>query len=549
MSSRSNRVYLLPWSGKTEVATEMVRRHYPETDIELIDPREFRELGWKGQMRRLRSLRGKAFIFFVQTHTQVWAKQLLAWSVLVHRARHTVLMDASGHVEKHSRASLSKVALLTAYSASIDVLVFLASALVLLYCRMFPIRRPFREGPWETDLAYLFPFIDRELAPGGAASHVRGFLRGAQKAGSAIDIYSAVPIPGPARRFTLLPKIRKHFVFIEAATLAYSFRYALQMRRELTGRRVGALYQRHGRFSFASALLVRWLRLPLILEYNSSEVWMAKFWDPARFMLWLRWCEQVVVDATSLFVVVSEPLKMELMAAGIEPERILVNPNAVDPEEFRPQCGGEQIRSQYGFRPGDVVIGFVGSFSYWHGVEVLQKAIENVYAHDNEPNVRFLLIGTGPLHEEIRQALSRYTDKGWVVFTGSLNHEAVPAHLDASDVLVSPHVPMPDGRPFFGSPTKLFEYMAIGKAIIASDLDQIGKVLRHNRTAWLVTPGDVAELSAAIEVLSRDPEMRRRLGNEARVDALASHTWELNATRVLQHLSIIPPKIQVTLGV
>jgi glycosyltransferase involved in cell wall biosynthesis len=114
-----------------------------------------------------------------------------------------------------------------------------------------------------------------------------------------------------------------------------------------------------------------------------------------------------------------------------------------------------------------------------------------------------------------------------------VSHHQVAAYLDASDILVSPHVPLPDGRPFFGSPTKLFEYMAMGKAIVASRLDQLAEVLKHNDTALLVNPGDVKQLMDAILLLSQDKRLRNKLGTRAREVAIAQHTWRNNVARVL----------------
>ena len=120
---------------------------------------------------------------------------------------------------------------------------------------------------------------------------------------------------------------------------------------------------------------------------------------------------------------------------------------------------------------------------------------------------------------------------------GSFPMNRVPAYLDAADVLVSPHVPMPDGQSFFGSPTKLFEYMAMGKAIIASRLDQIAEVLTHNETALLVTPGDKDELATAIALAAANPGLRARLGRSVREAAIARHTWKQNAANVLATLT------------
>src|SRR5262249_15333070 len=86
---------------------------------------------------------------------------------------------------------------------------------------------------------------------------------------------------------------------------------------------------------------------------------------------------------------------------------------------------------------------------------------------------------------------------------------------------------------FFGSPTKIFEYMAMGKGIVASRLGQIGEVLTNGETALLVEPGDVEALREAIVRLIQDRELREALGAKAREVAEREHTWTHNAQRVL----------------
>jgi glycosyltransferase involved in cell wall biosynthesis len=120
-----------------------------------------------------------------------------------------------------------------------------------------------------------------------------------------------------------------------------------------------------------------------------------------------------------------------------------------------------------------------------------------------------------------------------VIFTGAVGHERVPGLLDACDILVAPHVPLADGSEFFGSPTKIFEYMAMGKGIVASRLGQIGEVLVDGETALLVEPGDVEELREAIVKMIEDKELRHALGVKARQTAEKEHTWTHNAQRVL----------------
>ena len=148
-----------------------------------------------------------------------------------------------------------------------------------------------------------------------------------------------------------------------------------------------------------------------------------------------------------------------------------------------------------------------------------------------------MLIGNGPLHAELQANLSAFETPGEVIFTGAIPHDQVPTYLDAADILVSPHVAMPDGKPFFGSPTKLFEYMAMSKAIIASNLDQLAQVLKHEQTALLITPGNSKELENAIVRLANNPELRLSLGRAARAVAIAKHTWQENASRVLSRVA------------
>src|SRR6185503_3084025 len=155
-----------------------------------------------------------------------------------------------------------------------------------------------------------------------------------------------------------------------------------------------------------------------------------------------------------------------------------------------------------------------------HGVLVLAEAIAQL---PEEANCHFLLIGEGSLKPNVEKIVRERGSASRVTFTGRLSHRQVPAYLDACDILVSPHVPMEDGSDFFGSPTKLFEYMAMAKPIVASRLGQIADVLENGRNGCLIEPGNVDELVAAILRLSSNESERERLGEQARQDAIANY--------------------------
>ncbi len=235
-------------------------------------------------------------------------------------------------------------------------------------------------------------------------------------------------------------------------------------------------------------------------------------------------------------IVVSEVLREELAGRGISADRIRVNPNGVDPDYFYPGRAREAGRKNLNVAPDEVLIGFAGSFSLWHGIEILERAIVRLLSDPSPGRLRFVLVGNGLLHGEMRSALAAHEKTGRVIFTGSLASDKVVEYLDASDILVSPHIPMPDGSRFFGSPTKLFEYMAMGKGIVASRLEQLAEVLEHDRTAWLVTPGDVEELAEAMRSLALNPAKREAMGMAARCAAVERHSWARNVSWALSDL-------------
>ena len=152
----------------------------------------------------------------------------------------------------------------------------------------------------------------------------------------------------------------------------------------------------------------------------------------------------------------------------------------------------------------------------------------------------------------MRKLLNDELGAPFVTLAGTRPQVETPRTLAASDILLSPHVPNPDGTPFFGSPTKLFEYMAMRKPIVASDLDQVGWVLKgwrpgeeppakgapgRTRAAVLVEPGDVESLIAGLRRAIELPLAEREaLGAEARRLVLEAFTWDRNVAAVLARL-------------
>src|SRR5262249_40643845 len=162
-----------------------------------------------------------------------------------------------------------------------------------------------------------------------------------------------------------------------------------------------------------------------------------------------------------------------------------------------------------------------------HGVKLLPELIDAV------PGARWLLIGDGGLMREVRSEIERRGLSDRTLLSGVVEHRRALELLACCDVCVSPHVPNPDGTPFFGSPTKIFEYMGLGKPIVASDLNQIGEVIEHERSGLLCPPGDVEAAAAAVRRLLDDASLRRQLGAGALERASVQYTWAAHMQRVL----------------
>jgi glycosyltransferase involved in cell wall biosynthesis len=289
------------------------------------------------------------------------------------------------------------------------------------------------------------------------------------------------------------------------------------------------IYQRYSRFNWAGAAISYLLGIPLLLEYNGSEVWLGRNWDGVSLLWLVELFERLNLSAAQYIFVVSAVERENLLRMGVPESKIQVNPNGVNIDVFKPGQGGKEVRNKLNI-DHKVVAGFAGTFCPWHGIPVLIEAITRLPL---SKNCHFLLIGEGSMKAEVEEMVKLKGCADRITFTGRLKYQDMPAYLDACDILISPHVPMEDGSEFFGSPTKIFEYMAMARPIIASHLGQMGEVLKDQSNGLLLTPRNVEELVMAITQLADDAPMRNRLGAQARQDAINNHTWVRNAQTVI----------------
>ena len=388
---------------------------------------------------------------------------------------------------------------------------------------------------------YLRTDLSFGIRAGGSVGHTAGVLNNLEHfTGPPVLITTDdIPTLDPRIEVVTVAPSDAYWNFRELPAFVLNAPFERVVRRVADERRVSFLYQRYSLSNYTGVAVSRALGVPLVLEFNGSEVWVSRHWGrPLKYDALSTRIETLNLRAADLIVVVSEPIAADLRRMGIAAERVLVNPNGVDPTMYRPDVDGEKVRRAYRL-DGRFVIGFIGTFGPWHGAEVLARAYVQLRQRHPELRdaVRLLMIGDGARTAATRAILVSGGALDATAFTGLVPQDDGPEHLAAADLLVSPHVTNPDGTPFFGSPTKLFEYMAMGRPIVASDLEQIGQTLEHGRTAWLVPPGDVEALADAMARLASDAAARRALGAAARQQAVARHTWREHTRRIVDRIA------------
>jgi len=386
------------------------------------------------------------------------------------------------------------------------------------------------------------------LKAGGSVAHTVGVLNGMKNNRCKVNIVSNEKFLG-IKDFTykiINPlKLKPDWL----GELLYNFYARHLLKKSILFLKPDFIYHRYTGYTFFVTALAKRLNIPLILEFNSFDSWKLKYWERSnnafkkfiqQFILFriVKAIENFNLGRSSLIVTVSNPLRDDLLKMGFPKGKIMVIPNGFDPKKFNTklvtneQC--ESLKRELKVSNGKIIVGFSGTFGPWHGIPQLSEAIDKILKSYSSKSIHFLIIGDGSqLITKMKKALS---DLREITYTGMVPYSDVQRYLAVCDVLVSPHCIPTDGKEFFGSPTKIFEYMAMGKAIVASKLGQIGRVLENNKTAVLVEPGNVGQLIEGILKLVDNKELRLKLGRNARNEVLKKYTWDRNVKKLLNKL-------------
>ena len=359
-----------------------------------------------------------------------------------------------------------------------------------------------------------------------------------------------------AHRYTLLDAMgvrqfeveKRYFDGNDKSLLKANGDYFDQLLALMRGVAPNYIYERICLGSYVGAKLSQRLAVPYIVEYNGSEISMKRTFESSGYEdedIYLK-AEELAFAQATVISVVSETIRQDLIARGVDPDKIVTIPNGADPEIYAPPTRNVRaaIRNELGFRPDHRVIGFSGTFGGWHGVEVLAASLPKICSE--APEAMFLLIGDGNLKYLVDKAVEKYHLEDRVYCVGRVPQALGAQYLQACDVFVSPHSAHMIDSSFFGSPTKIFEYMSMARGIVASDLGQIGEVLNPairvqspneptDAKALLCKPGDIDEFIEAVLLLVGNEPLNEKLGNNARAAIQQEYSWERHVDKLWAH--------------
>jgi glycosyltransferase involved in cell wall biosynthesis len=285
------------------------------------------------------------------------------------------------------------------------------------------------------------------------------------------------------------------------------------------------LYERYWFLNYGGVMAARWLNIPLVIEVNGDLVpEYEQLGIELSAMQWrvIRRINKWILTEADHVITVSEPLRQRLLDEWqVAPARVTTVHNGANVDLFaRRLLPAARLKVRYGLDGGPLIV-FVGTFKPWHGLDLLIRAFGQMApAH---PQARLVLVGDGPMREQMAQTAVNHNIAKRVIFTGMVPHEEVASLLQLADVAVLS--PCANEAALAHSPLKLFEYMAAGKAIVAPALPNLATILTHQENALLVVPDSETELAQALSRLLSDADMRHQLGQTAQAQAVSRHSW------------------------
>ena len=311
--------------------------------------------------------------------------------------------------------------------------------------------------------------------------------------------------------------------FYELMELGYSLVAYRRLAAAVRKHQPDCLYERYNLFLPAGVWLARRFRLPMLLEVNAPILEERSRYDGLSLKKLARWSQAYCWKNADLVLPVTQVLGDIVAGYGVDPKKIVVIPNGINSERFQANPDVEEAKRALGLS-GRLVLGFTGFVRDWHG---LDKVLDLIAKDPPESHRHLLVVGDGPARAGLERQAKELGIANRVTFTGIVERDDVARYVNAFDIALQPAVVA------YASPLKLFEYLALGKAIVGPAQPNIEEILRQDHNAVLFDPQDPNGLAGAVSRLCSDPALRTRVAHNAqRTIADMELTWIENARKV-----------------
>lgn len=312
--------------------------------------------------------------------------------------------------------------------------------------------------------------------------------------------------------------------FYELMELGYSLVAYRRLAKAVEQHRPDCIYERYNLFLPAGVWLARKYKLPLLLEVNAPILEERSRYDGLSLTRLARWSQAYAWKNADVVLPVTRVLGDIVASYGVPQDRIVVIPNGINGERFGSAPDVEAAKRALGLE-GNLVLGFTGFVRDWHG---LDKVIDLIANDPPESRRHLLVVGDGPARAGLEKQARDLGIANRVTFTGIVGRDDVARHVAAFDIALQPAVVA------YASPLKLFEYLALGKAIVGPAQPNIEEILAQDKNAVLFDPDSTASLAAAVDRLCVDHALREKVAAGARATIVEQKlTWHENALRVV----------------
>jgi len=283
------------------------------------------------------------------------------------------------------------------------------------------------------------------------------------------------------------------------------------------------IYERYNIYMPAGIWIKKLFKLQLILEVNSPLFDERSKFDGMSLTWLARWTERYTWNNADHVLPVTQVLAERIKREGVAEKCMTVIPNGIDPGKFYNHMGTDEAKTKLGIS-GKLVLGFTGFMREWHGLE----GVLDLLVGEGNENRFLLLVGDGPAKKNIHKRAQELGIADRVLITGVVDRDKIADYVSAFDIALQPDVVD------YASPLKLFEYLALGRAIVAPEKNNILEVLTDREDALLFEPDNKQAFVSAIEELCVNTGLRNKVARNAKkLITTKKFLWDNNASRVI----------------